>query len=320
MAAAGLTALGVTGHPDALPALVAATQSDDPVRRRRAAEALGALGLPEGASRLVDVAVEDPDPTVRQSALRALARCPCSADDAVRLVPTGPDDPLLFDLLEARTAATGGPLDAEAVDAQLELEVPGLRTGRLGRRAPDALRALRTAWYLDSGICLPAGLDAAPPVVFWVKGLELWLHASLAPLARQLRSSSGQQALSGVAFRWSALAERATGWPEDAARQDWRGLLPPLQASLEGRTEKVWSLRAVAGALICGGPLASTLGISPWLPSVPLSEQGALAFALVRLANTRNRLTHRVAGRAEDAAAARTLALSAAQVLATALA
>ena len=151
--------------------------------------------------------------------------------------------------------------------------------------------------------------------MFWVKGLELWLHAVLAPLKQRLRSPAGQEAIGAVAYRWSALAEGAAGWPSSAPGRDWRGMLSPLQAGLQASSDKVWSLRAVAGALVCGGPLAGTLGLQPWLLSVSAADQGSLAATLVALANTRNRLTHRASGRPEDASAARALALSAAEVV-----
>ena len=157
-------------------------------------------------------------------------------------------------------------MDAAAVDARLEEIMPGFRAARLSRLAPDALQALRTAVFLDAGVAIPEGLDAAPPALFWVKGLELWLHGVLRPLQLGLRTEDAVAALDGVAWRWSALAPQAAGWPDDAPAQSWRGLLPALRPKLSDRRPTVLSLRAVAAALLCTGPLAAALGIPRWPP------------------------------------------------------
>ncbi len=310
-ASTALSALGVQADPAALPTLVAATRADDPVRRRRAVESLAHYGASEAGELLVAVACDDPEPHVRRAALRSLVVRPCDPASARRLVPSSPTDPLLFEILQARAAAGGGAMDATAVDARLVELLPGFRAKRLHRRAPDALQALRTAVFLDAGVAIPEGLDAAPPALFWVKGLELWLDVALRPLQLALRTSDARAALDGAAYRWSALSKRAAGWPADAETKSWNTLLGTLRPKLSSPRPSVLSLRAVAAGLLCTGPLAETLGLKRWPPSAPPEEVGALAFDLVRLADMRNRLSHRAAGRADEARAVRDRAVAA---------
>ena len=241
-------------------------------------------------------------PSVRRAALRNLADCPCSALEARQLTAQGPDDPWMYELLEARVAAAGGRLDVAALDAALEKRFVGLKAARLARQSQDALRALRTAHFLDSGVQLPEGLDAAPPVVFWAKGLELWMDVALRPAFLELRSPRGRTALENAKFIWSALEKDTPGWTIGHGNR-WSTLLNVVQASAKD-ARKVWTLRALAGGLLCSGPLADRLKLSARLPHMPNETVGALAYDLVCLSDLRNRLTHNAAGRAQDAAQA----------------
>jgi len=301
-AAAALTALGLTKRPAVLSALSRASRQDDPVRRRRAVEALGVLGSPAAASALVKVAKDELEPSVRKAALRSLARCPCSAMEARQLVPQGASDPMMYELLEARVAAAGGRLDVAAVDAGLEERFKGLKVARLARLSEDALRALRTAHFLDSGVQLPEGLDAAPPVVFWAKGLELWMNSALRPMLQELRSPRGRKALAGAKFVWSGWEHLVPGWTPSGGNR-WKNLLSVVQRSADD-PRKVWTLRALAGGLLCAGPLAERMRLPPRLSSVSSHTVGELAHNLVCLSDLRNRLTHNASGRAKDASEA----------------
>ena len=71
------------------------------------------------------------------------------------------------------------------------------------------------------------------------------------------------------------------------------------------------TIAAVAAALLCTGPLAAALGIPRWPPRAAPEALGGLAWVLVQLADIRNRLTHREAGDADDAAAVRARATTA---------
>ncbi len=305
-ASAALSALGATGAPGVIATLAQASALDDPIRQRRAVEALGAVGSPAAASVLVQIAIEALEPAVRRAALRCLAACPCTAMEARGLVPRGESDALMYELLEARVAAAGGRLDVAAVDAGLEERFEGLQTARLARQSQDALRALRTAHFLDSGVTLPEGLDAAPPVVFWAKGLELWMDVVMRPVIQELRSPRGRTALQGVAYIWSTLEGKTPGWTPGGGSR-WKNLIRVLQRSAAD-TRKVWTLRALAGGVLCGGPLATQLGLPVRLSRAPSERLGELAHDLVCLSDLRNRLTHNHAGHAHDAVEARTRA------------
>jgi len=310
-AAAALTALGVLASADTLPALESALGAPDPARRIRAAEALAAFAMPRAGTLLVETAMDDADEDVRRAALASLARRPAGEADMARLAPTGPDDPLLFELLQARAAAEAGGHGVEDVDAALASAIPGLEPARLDRRCPGALRALRSAQFLSSGVSLPAGLDAAPPALFWVKGLELWLDVELRGVQHALRGDAPRQVLDGARWRWSPLRQHTPGWPQGAREDGWDRLLGTLLVSLEKRHAAVLSLTCVAGMLVVAGPLADTLGLPPGLVRGADAELGALAADLVALAAERNRLTHRESGSAAEVDAVRARALRA---------
>lgn len=308
-AGAALSALGVLGCPTTLPTLVSSLGVPDPARRQRAAEALAAFPAPAAGAALVQTAMDDPEPDVRRAALAALARRPASDAEMARLRPSGPDDPLLFELLQARAAAGQGALAAGDVDAALAAAIPGFVPARLQRRCPGALQALRSAQFLSSGVSLPEGLDAAPPALFWVKGLELWLDVELRGVQHTLRGDEARELLGGARWRWTTLRAGTPGWPVGEAGDGWDRLLGTLLGGLERRHASVLSLTCVAGMLVAAGPLAHSLGLPPGLVRGEPAELGALASDLVALASDRNRLTHRVAGSAAEADAVRERAL-----------
>jgi HEAT repeat protein len=316
-AAAAITALGALGPGPARGALIALTSHVDPARRRRAAEALATVGGTDTALALLKLVERDADPEVRRAAVASLARCPVPATELYRLQPSGPDDPLIFELLQARLAAAGGApaLTAEEIDAQLTVAIPGFRATRLDRRNPAALRALRTAQYLGTDGDLPLGLDAAPPVLFWTKGLELWLNDALAPLLLHLRDARRLAALDAAVPSWNGMVRSLPEpWEDPPGQNLWKFLLGNLVNSLSGRNDKVLSLREIAAALIVGGPLAEPLGVQRWQGPLVDGQRLALANRLAKLASWRNPLTHRRAGTAEDARKGRELALEAASL------
>lgn len=73
LARAAVGGLGLIGHPDALPPLLATLRSPDPARRVDALRALGERGGPGAVSALQWVAAADVDAQVVQSAIDALA-------------------------------------------------------------------------------------------------------------------------------------------------------------------------------------------------------------------------------------------------------
>lgn len=307
-------AISALSHPAGLPVLTGVLERGDPARRLRVVEALARFPSPEAGDLLVRAAGDDPDLEVRRAALEVLARRP--APGAGRLRPTGANDPLLFELIQARGAAEGGGVrDVAAVDDRLARALPGLRLDRLRRRCPDALRALRTAEYLSAAPELPEGLDAAPAALFWVKGLELWLHDWTAPLRVTLREPGPLRALEAARYVWPELQAHAAGWPKVDATPGWNTLLDGVLRSLGRRGDGVLSLRDVAACLLATGPLARRLGLPEWRREVPAAAIGALCHELMTLAHARNRLTHRSAGTASESDAVRARALRAAQTL-----
>lgn len=310
-AQAALTALEHLAAPDAASELVALTAHPDPDRRLRAARALGRLNGEHVAGALLDLVEREQVLPVRRAAAVALRTCPAPPEALPRLAPQGPDDPLIYELLQARMRAQGGQ-GADDIDARLALAVPGLDLEALERRVPAALQALRAAEYLSGEGALPAGLDASAPVLYWTKALELWLTWLLAPLWLELRQPAAQEALAASRFRWSVLQ---SGLPRPFASppgQDlWRYLLDGLLRSLDGPTSRTPSLRDLAAGLLVSGPLAVELGLRPWRCSLTDAERQELAEHLTELAWRRNPLTHSRAAGPGDAAAARSAALGA---------
>jgi len=74
LAHAAIAGLGLVGHPDVLPPLLAALRSHDKARRMHALRALGARGGQDSVDAIKWVAAADGDPEVAQGAIDALAR------------------------------------------------------------------------------------------------------------------------------------------------------------------------------------------------------------------------------------------------------
>lgn len=313
-AVAAITALGRLASPRAKPALIALSRHDDAARRRRACEALGRVGGIDAALALVQSVERETHAEVRAAAVEALVVCPAPPAEAFRLQPSGPDDPLLFELLQARIAALGGgrPLSAEELDTRLQAEISGLDTRRLGKRHSGALRALRTAEFLSGTTELPAGLDASPPVLFWCKGLELWLNDVLAPLTLMLRQTDHQAAIEAGVSRWDGFKGRvADQWEEAQGRDLWRHMLDLLHKKLTQRSRQSLTPREIAAALLCTGPLASDLGLPVYACGLGAVQRTRLAVLLTQLTWSRNQLAHQRAGTADEAKQVRIWALEA---------
>jgi HEAT repeat protein len=86
LARTALAALGALAHPDALPALVAASGTRASARRAQAVSALGRSGL-EQAAEILNRAAAGPDPLVAQAAIDALGQLatPAAVDALVAL-------------------------------------------------------------------------------------------------------------------------------------------------------------------------------------------------------------------------------------------
>ena len=131
-----------------------------------------------------------------------------------------------------------------------------------GRQSQDALRALRLAPLPGQWRPAARGPRRGPPVVFWAKGLELWMDVALRPAFQELRSPRGRTALENAKFIWSLKGH---------SRLDSRARKPvehPAEcgADVGEGPRKVWTLQALAGGLLCSGPLPTAQAIGPTSP------------------------------------------------------
>ena len=318
-----LTALGNLGSDRGLGALLEASQHPDAERRLRAVQALGHIPGEVSADRLAAVlqdGAEEPD--IRGLALTGLeTRLADLPEDS--LAPPEPADPLAAPILVLLrdASAVGAGLTALDLDHALEAAVPGLRTRELHRQCRDGLQALRTAEFLHSAVRLPPGLDAAPPVLSWVKGLEVWLNQLLRPQLSAMASPELRDALRELGHRWPRMKRQlASAWQDDLLpgnRGDlWHALARDAAKSApHGFGRAQLGVRPLATVLLACVDPPLDCGLPRWHSAVPRDEIVSLANGLVALANQRNPLTHRVAGQREVMAPVRSLALECARVV-----
>ncbi len=319
-----LTALGRLGDERGLGPLLDASRHPDAERRLRAVQALGHIPGAVSADRLATV-LQDPheEGDIRRAALAGLkGRLEDLPEDA--LAPPEPSDPLAAPILvllrDASGVGTG--LGAEQLDQLLEAAIPGLRCQDMKRQCRDALQALRTAEFLHAAFDLPAGLDAAPPVLLWVKGLEVWLNHALRPQLANLATPALQARLRALGHRWPGMKTRlAPGWRDDLLPGNrgnlWRALAgDAAKLRPQSYCRAQLGVRPLATVLLaCADPPADC-GLGRWKVAVPREDVVSLANGLVALANQRNPLTHRVAGQREVMEPVRSLALDCARVVA----
>jgi HEAT repeat protein len=319
-----LTALGRLGSDRGLGPLLEAGQHPDAERRLRAVEALGHIPGAVAADRLAAVLQDGAEESdIRVAALAGLESVLGDLPEGA-LAPPDPSDPLAAPILVLLrdASAEGGGLGAEDLDRRLEDAVPGLCTRDLHRQCRDGLQALRTAEFLHSAVTLPAGLDAAPPVLSWVKGLEVWLNQVLRPQLSAMARPELRLALRELGHRWPGAKGRlAPTWQDDLLpgnRGDlWHALARDAVGSApHGFSRAQLGVRPLATVLLACAAPPLDCGLGRWQVGVPRDEIVTLANGLVALANQRNPLTHRVAGQREVMGPVRTLALSCAGVVA----
>ncbi len=321
-ACVALTALGRLADDRTLGVFLDASSHPDPERRLRAVEALGRVPGAVATDRLAEVLGDAAEPQdIRRAALEALG----ARRDGPVGIRVDPDDPLAGPVFALLRDLAGRALSSDDLDHRLAEAVPGLRPADLARRHPGALEALRTAEYLHAAVDLPTGLDAAPPVIFWVKGLEVWLNGVLSGRLDGLadRGRGLRDALHALDDRWSGLKPRLAPRWDDARlpgnRGDlWHALAHDTAANApHGFARAQLGLRPLAVVLLACVDPPLDCGLPTW--STPLSRAGIedLANGLACLANQRNPLTHRRIGRAEDNEPVRALALACAGGIAT---
>lgn len=323
-ACVALSALGRLGDDRALSVILPSSEHQDPERRLRAVQALGGIPGSVAADRLATILCDGHEELdIRVVALHALGeRVAEIPEDALN--PPEHGDPLaasVFELLREVGGARSG-LDSEALDARLAAAVPGLRLSTLSREHRGALQALRTAEFLHAGVELPRGLDAAPPVLFWVKGLEQWLNGVLAARLQALATPQLRPSMKALVDRWSGLRTRlAPRWDDQLipgpSGRLWRNLAKHTEEQVRygvGRSQ-LGSRQLATFLLACAEPPLDC-GLGRWRFAAPRVEVEDLANGLVCLAHKRNPLAHGTAGDGTLNEPVRALALDCARVIA----
>ena len=163
---------------------------------------------------------------------------------------------------------------------------------------------------------LPAGLDAAAPVLLWSKGLELWLNHLLRPRLLAFFEYEGRAVLARADQQWWQLRKSlAPSWRNDllpgTTRDLWSNLARTASNQIKYRndiTKKSMSLRVLGALLLIAGIPDGVAGVKTWSLGLSVDRVRALANGMVVLANQRNALTHQQAGDAETNPAVRGLA------------
>lgn len=189
---AAVWALGRLADPASEPLLLAAFRDDDPAIHERAAAGLLRLGTPAALAQVIAFVAGDGDPTSRGTLAAAIAIAGAEATELAPAVDAAlgridGDDPAFEPLLRLKlaTAAAAATTDAPAVDVDAEITAVFPSFAQMTQLAGfDAMiRSLRTAESLFHATAGAAGADAdlSPPITLWMKVLENYVHAWLAP-------------------------------------------------------------------------------------------------------------------------------------------
>jgi HEAT repeat protein/cyclophilin family peptidyl-prolyl cis-trans isomerase len=166
--------------------------------RRRAALAVGRVGLPEGAPALVKVLQSDPEPEVRQMAAFALGLI--GDRSAVGPLQQALDDASLLVVGRAAEALglIGDPISAAAIGRMVAAQ---LQTGRVTRQAVDETGYLPdpSTEALRLGLCALARLKAYEPLAAAVLGADGQPLARWWPVASALQQVEDPRALAALA-------------------------------------------------------------------------------------------------------------------------
>lgn len=180
--AAAVWALGRLGDARAEAALLGADRDDDPAVRERAAFALLRIGTPEALARAIAFVASDGDDAARAEIAGAIVATPELAPAVeTALARISPDDDAYEPLLRLRVTNTAAAVD---VDAELSDVFPAFaQLAKLAGFDP-LVRSVRTAESLfHSG----GGDDLSAPITLWMKALENYVHAWLAPRMQTLQ-------------------------------------------------------------------------------------------------------------------------------------
>ncbi|MCC7542489.1 MAG: HEAT repeat domain-containing protein [Deltaproteobacteria bacterium] len=195
-----VTALGRIAGADCAPALVGALDDADTAIGERAALGLLALGSVDATTRVIDFVSRSPDEAM---ALRTASRIVLPSGDASSLAGAldgaldraGPDHPIYESLLSlklralemARPSFAPGP----SVDGAITEHFPTWPRLSAVRGFAALAKSLRTAEMLYSSTAAGVDADCAAPIVLWMKSLEGYLHAWLAPRLASMQARPG---------------------------------------------------------------------------------------------------------------------------------
>jgi HEAT repeat protein len=195
-----VTALGRLAAPDQEAALVRALADADVAVQERAAEALLAQGTALAVGKVLDFVTKTQD---RALALRLVARVTRPDDDptaflsalGAALARIAHEHPAYEPLLELKIAALEAsqpaPASAPSVEAVIAAAFPAWpRLARVRGFAPLA-KSLRTAEMLHASTAATADADLSAAIVLWMKCLEGYMHAWLAPRLGALQQQPG---------------------------------------------------------------------------------------------------------------------------------
>ncbi len=213
-----LTALGRLGTPAAEPILLAAMEDADPAVHERAAWALLELATPRAVERLLDYVAGDDETSVRVEIAHRIAlpagdvsRVVAAVDRSLRRVP--PTDPVYDSLLALKVAtleasvSTAQPSDPARVDRAIAAVFPAFARLQRARGFESLGRSVRTAEALFASAKSLADADQSAAIILWMKSLEGYVHAWLAP--RMQRLQEDPMTLAGVADQVAVQA-----WPK----------------------------------------------------------------------------------------------------------
>ncbi|HEY8078707.1 MAG TPA: HEAT repeat domain-containing protein, partial [Labilithrix sp.] len=189
-----VSALGRIGAIDCEAPLLHALADADPSIQERAALALLAIGSAGATSHVLEYVARTVD---RAAALRIVRRVAPPRDGGAFLEPldaalarVGPEHPIYEPLLERKVSALEGtrpaPTSARSVDASITALFPTWPKLSAARGFASLAKSLRTAETLFAGEG-GADADCAGPIVLWMKCLEGYMHAWLAPRLASLR-------------------------------------------------------------------------------------------------------------------------------------
>jgi len=191
-----VTALGRIGGATAEPVLARALGDTDPAVQERAALGLLTLGSASTVARVLDFVSRTHD---HPAALRITSRISVPPGDPATFLPAlgaaldraGHDHPAFEPLVALKVASLEASRPAPVSGASVESSIAHLFPAwpRLSAvRAFEPLaRSLRTAEMLHASATGGAEADHSAPIVLWMKCLEGYMHAWLAPRMRSLQ-------------------------------------------------------------------------------------------------------------------------------------